>query len=151
MFWGIFGRFWSFWDIFGYFGIGAFWSIASRWGPRGWPPTMPQYPPTSQIQISLAPPPRPKTQPPWSSPASISRTFCPIKLGAYVSPVTHPLFGGRQGGRSILYDIAVYFFTTTPQDDCRSTRAESRAATPAIAATEQQHRRRSVDNVSQIS
>ena len=45
---GYFGRFSG---ILGHFGIGAFWCIASRWGPRGRPPPMPQYPPT--ILISL--------------------------------------------------------------------------------------------------
>ena len=38
VFWDIFGIFWGifghFRGILGHFGIGAFWGIASRWGPR---------------------------------------------------------------------------------------------------------------------
>ena len=39
-FWGNFGHFG---DILGHSGIGAFWGIASRWGPRGGTPPTPQH------------------------------------------------------------------------------------------------------------
>ena len=42
VFWGNFGHFRG---ILGHFGIGAFWGIASRWGPRGGPQPTPQHPP----------------------------------------------------------------------------------------------------------
>ena len=38
-----FDNFGHFGGILGHFGIGAFWGIASRWGPRGGPPPTPQH------------------------------------------------------------------------------------------------------------
>ena len=50
VFQGTLSHFGTFWDnvrhfggVLGHFGIGAFWGIASRWGPRGGPPPTPQH------------------------------------------------------------------------------------------------------------